>query len=133
LYEEPRTRFAATFVGARNVIELPVRDGRITFGRAFDVAAPMDANGRALAFFRPEDVMVFDDGAQGEPATIELKVFLGPTTRLHLRSTMGVEGVTYQADVASRAAERFTLGDRVLVRIEPEHVRSFPAPAPGST
>ena len=40
LYETPATQFSATFVGSRNALELPVRDGRVSLGEAFSVRAP---------------------------------------------------------------------------------------------
>jgi len=126
LYEEPDTPFAATFVGARNALELPVVSGRVRLGAAFDVSAPGPAQTRALAFFRPEDVVVEDAATAGQPATIDLKVFLGSTTRLHLRTVLDTGSYLYQADVPSRLAQRFEQGDIVSVVVDPAHVRTFP-------
>jgi len=130
LYAEPRTEFAATFVGARNVLELPVDGGRIRFGAAFDVSAPAGANGRALAFFRPEDVSVAADRMAGHPATVELKVFLGSSTRLHLRSDLDDLVYRYQADIPSRMAQGIAQGEAVTVAVYPQNVRVFPATDP---
>ena len=131
LYDAPGTRFAAGFVGSRNAIELPVRDGLVAFGGAFVVPAPPGAIDRALAFFRPEDVIVSAADRQGQPAVIDMKVFLGASTRLHLRSQLEGGLVTLEADVASRQAQRFGQGDAVAVSVDPDHVTTFPvAPRP---
>jgi len=130
LYEEPRTEFAATFVGARNVLELPVAGGRVRFGAAFDVSAPVGSNGHALAFFRPEDVVVAHDRVAGQHAMVELKVFLGSSTRLHLRSDLDDVVYRYQADIPSRLAQGIAQGEAVIVAIDPRTVRVFPATDP---
>ncbi len=127
LYEEPATQFSATFVGSRNALELPVKGGRLGLGAAFQVAAPAGSNGHAIAFFRPEDVHVGTPADPGHPATVELKIFLGPTTRLHLVSDLEGTSARLYADVPSRSASRFAEGDAVTVRVDPAFVRAFPS------
>jgi putative spermidine/putrescine transport system ATP-binding protein len=138
LYDVPATQFAATFVGSRNAVELPVRDGRIAIPGAFDIAAPDGAVGRAIAFFRPEDVRVNEradsgngngsgDGhGPGMPARVELKVFLGSTTRLHLVGENGAGPISLYSDVPSRSARSIDQGSLVSVEIDPDHVQAFP-------
>ncbi len=127
LYEQPATQFSATFVGSRNALELPVRQGRLGLGAAFEVPAPAGSNGHAIAFFRPEDVHVGTAADGGHPATVELKIFLGPTTRLHLVSDVDGTAARLYADLPSRGAAGFAEGDRVSVRVDPAFVRAFPA------
>src|SRR5581483_6372765 len=83
LYDSPATRFTAGFVGSRNALELPVRDGVVALGSAFRVPAPAGSSGAVLAFFRPEDVEMSADGG-GQPATVEARTYHGQLTRLHL-------------------------------------------------
>jgi putative spermidine/putrescine transport system ATP-binding protein len=126
LYESPATSFSATFVGSRNALELPVRDRRVKFGDAFDVPAPDGSGERAMVFFRPEDVRVGTNGT-GEPATVEVRIFLGATTRLHLVADVeGTEARLY-ADLPSREAAPFDVGQRLSVKIDPRDVRAFSA------
>jgi putative spermidine/putrescine transport system ATP-binding protein len=154
LYDRPGTRFAATFVGSRNAVELPVAGGRVRLGDAFDVSAPdvsapdaaapeaaapdaaaPDAAARVIAFFRPEDVVLTPD--VGQPATVEVRLFLGATTRLDLATEMDggrgvVRGVVrLSADLPSRDAASVRVGDRVRFRVDPALVRVFAVdPAP---
>jgi putative spermidine/putrescine transport system ATP-binding protein len=129
VYEAPATRFAASFVGSRNSIELPVRDGRIALGRLFDVAAPRGVNGRVVCFVAPEDVSVAPDrgdaaDSRAQRATIVGTTFHGATTRLQL--ALAIEpSVTLFADLPSRAAAGYRPGTAVTVRVEPGHVSAF--------
>jgi putative spermidine/putrescine transport system ATP-binding protein len=127
LYEEPVTEFAATFVGSRNAVELPVTAGRVRLPGAFDVAAPSGANGRAICFFRPEDVEIVDPPEAGHTALLEMKVYLGATTRLLLRTELGVEQLTLHADAPSRRVQGLAEGSRVTFRVASDHVRAFAA------
>ena len=133
LYDLPATHFAATFVGSRNAVELPVRDGRVAMPGVFDIPAPEGANGHAVAFFRPEDVVVSettgpsnDGGRPGMLARVELKVFLGSTTRLHLIGENGSSSISLYSDMPSRSARSIGEGSVVHVAIDPELVHAFP-------
>jgi putative spermidine/putrescine transport system ATP-binding protein len=126
LYEQPSTHFSATFVGSRNALELPVTKGHLRLGDAFDVPAPADATDRAVAFFRPEDVEISTNGA-GHPVTLEMKIFLGSMTRLHLLIDVNGGHARFYADLPSRQALTFEPGTRLSVRVDPAHVRTFTA------
>jgi putative spermidine/putrescine transport system ATP-binding protein len=137
LYDLPTTQFTAMFVGSRNAVELPVRNGRISIPGAFEIAAPDGADAKAIAFFRPEDVRVSErvngksgpgDGghAPGMAARVELKVFLGSTTRLHLVGENGAGQISLYSDVPSRDARSIEEGSVVGVQIDPDLVQAFP-------
>ena len=127
LYEAPSTRFSAAFVGSRNAVELPVRDGWIRLGDAFRVQAPAGSDGAALVFFRPEDVEILVNGrGEGHPATVEVKTFLGSITRLHLLADVDGRQARFQADMPSRQALPLEPGAAVRIRIDPAGVRVFP-------
>lgn len=122
IYERPASRFAATFVGSRNALELPVGPDRmVRWGDAFAVPAPQAANGKVLAVFRPEDVRITENA--GIAASVDLVVFLGATSRVYLT----VDGHTLHVDLPSRRAAAFLPGQRVNVAIAPEAVRVFAA------
>jgi putative spermidine/putrescine transport system ATP-binding protein len=128
IYDAPTTQFSARFVGSRNALDLPVRRGRIGIPGSFDIAAPDGANGHALAFFRPEDVRVdSSEGGRGMEARVELKVFLGATTRLHLRGETDGQPITILGDLPSRQARLIEQGEMVRVDVDPDHVQAFPA------
>jgi putative spermidine/putrescine transport system ATP-binding protein len=127
LYDTPSTQFSATFVGSRNAVELAVHDGHIGIPGAFRIAAPEGSNGHALAFFRPEDVQISPAaGVAGMEARVELKVFLGATTRLHLVGEADGQPIALFGDLPSRQARLIDEGETVRVDIAPEHVQAFP-------
>ncbi|WP_197379131.1 ABC transporter ATP-binding protein [Mycolicibacterium mengxianglii] len=120
IYERPASRFAATFVGSRNALELPVGPDRVVrWGAAFAVTAPDGANGKALAVFRPEDVRI--SGQDGMAGTVDVVLFLGATSRIYLT----VDGHTLHADLPSRTAAQFQPGQSVGVTVAPADVRVF--------
>jgi len=129
LYEEPRTEFAATFVGSRNAVELPVTGGRVRLPGAFDIAAPSGSNGRAICFFRPEDVEIAEEHGPGLAAWLEMKVYLGSTTRLLLRAEHASGELSLHADAPSRRVQGLDEGSRLTFRVDPAHVRAFPVEA----
>jgi putative spermidine/putrescine transport system ATP-binding protein len=124
LYDAPATRFSAAFVGNRNALELPVTSGKVRLGEAFEAPAPAEANGRALVFFRPEDIEL---GVGSQPATVEARVFQGLLTRLHL--VVEAEGATTRlfADLPTRQAAAIATGETVMIRVNPQGVRVFAA------
>jgi putative spermidine/putrescine transport system ATP-binding protein len=136
LYESPATRFSAMFVGGRNALELPVVDGRVALDGVFTVPSPAGASERVVAFFRPEDVEIAPNGV-GRPAVVEVKIFLGAVTRLHLLTEVAGRQARFYADLPSRQAMAYEPGAKVTVRIDPANVRIFSldddgAPAPGA-
>jgi putative spermidine/putrescine transport system ATP-binding protein len=126
IYGEPASLFSATFVGGRNALMLPVVDGRVRLGAAFDFAAPAGANGRAMALIAPEDVVISGPTESGLPATISGRTFHGAITRILLAADVDGTAVPLSADVPSRAAAELVDRAKVVVRIAPDHVRLFP-------
>jgi putative spermidine/putrescine transport system ATP-binding protein len=120
IYERPATSTAALFVGARNALDLPVRDRRVRWGDAFEVPVDHGAD-RALAVFRPEDVRLSSNG--GVMGTVEVSVFLGSVTRLHL----DVDGTRVAMDLPTRDAVGITAGQRVSLTVPADAVRVFAA------
>jgi putative spermidine/putrescine transport system ATP-binding protein len=132
LYDRPATRFAATFVGSRNAAELAIVDGRVRLGTAFEVAVPGGAS-RAVAFFRPEDVQLTPEASGpaggsegGQPAAIEVRLFLGATTRFDLATEVDGVVARLSADVPTRVTGALGVGDHVRFRVAPELVQVFP-------
>jgi putative spermidine/putrescine transport system ATP-binding protein len=126
LYEDPATKFSASFIGNRNALELPVFEGRVRLGGALDVAAPSPAPASAIVFFRPEDVEFSQNGV-GHPATVESKIFQGAVTRLHLIVEADPHVGRFYADLPSRQAAVLERGSTVRVYVKPENARVFPA------
>jgi putative spermidine/putrescine transport system ATP-binding protein len=127
VYRQPASLFGATFVGGRNALKLPVVDGRVRLGAAFDLAAPVASNGHAMALIAPEDVAIAGPTENGLPATVSGRTFHGAVTRLALTAEVNGETVAISVDVPSRAAAAIADHATVVVRIAPDHVRLFPA------
>ena len=123
IYDAPSTRFSAGFVGNRNTMELPVRNGRAGVGDLFDVPAP--PGDRVVAFFRPEDVQISANG-HGERVTVENKMFQGLLSRLYLAAELNGEPIRFYADLATRDVAALEPGAALRVFINPDHVRVFP-------
>lgn len=128
IYDAPATRFSAGFVGNRNAMELPNRDGRARVGDLFDVPAP--PGDRVVAFFRPEDVQISANG-HGEDVTVENKMFQGLLSRLYLAAEVDGEPVRFYADLATRDVAVLEPGAALRVFIDPVHVRVFPIEGDG--
>jgi putative spermidine/putrescine transport system ATP-binding protein len=124
LYDGPATRFSAGFVGNRNVIELLVEQGEVALGQAFRAPAP-PGSGRAIAFFRPEDVRLSSNG--GQEATVESVMFGGMLTRIYLTMATESDAARLYADLPSRQALDLRPGTTVRIAIDPADVRVFPA------
>lgn len=127
LYEQPTSTFSAGFVGSRNAVPVAIRSGSASLGDAFTIDADRVAGSRAIAYFRPEDVQIGRQGEPGLPASVELAVFLGATTRLHIGADLDGTPVRFHADLPSREASTLPPGAPITVRVDPRHVRLFAA------
>ncbi len=131
IYGSPETEFSASFVGNRNAVEIPVRDGRVALGTLFEVAAPVGSNGRVVGFFAPENVHIRpraegDAHADGQAAVVESVTFHGAVTRLHLAADAEGRQMRIYADLPSRDAARYEIGSEVTLRVEARDVSCFP-------
>ncbi len=125
IWERPASRVAALFVGARNALELPVApDRRMRWGGAFEVDAPAAATARALAVFRASEGARVEGG--GVVVTVEVRAFLGATTRLQVASG---NGDVVAVEVPSSGAARLGEGTVVRLRVDPARVQVFPVDA----
>jgi putative spermidine/putrescine transport system ATP-binding protein len=126
LYDAPATRFSAGFVGNRNALELPARDGRVALGNLFDVPAPLGE--RVVAFFRPEDVRLSQNG-RAEPVMVESRMFQGQISRLYLVAEIEGQAVRFYADLPTREVGGLEPGATARVCVDTDAVRVFPADA----
>jgi putative spermidine/putrescine transport system ATP-binding protein len=126
IYDAPATRFSAAFVGNRNALELPAREGRVCLGEAFAVTSSQVINGRVLAFFRPEDVEL-NENDHGQTATVENMIFQGLLTRLYLATESDGQPARFYADIPSRRAAALEPGSAIRFYINPSYVHIFPA------
>ena len=125
LYEKPTSEFSAGFIGHRNALDLPVRDGRVRLCGTSVPASSLDTP-RALVFLRPEDVHRTEAGA-GRHARVETRIFEGRTTRFYLKVEDEEGALDLKADWPSRDVEGLAAGDTVHVSVDPRDVHVFPA------
>ncbi|MCW6509453.1 ABC transporter ATP-binding protein [Lichenifustis flavocetrariae] len=124
LYETPTTAFSASFIGNRNALNLPVRDGRIRLCGTIEIATALTTP-RALVFVRSEDVRRSND-ASGQAATIENRIFEGSTTRFYLTIPTDDGPLHVKADWPSRETDELRSGDTINVVIDPRDAHVFP-------
>jgi putative spermidine/putrescine transport system ATP-binding protein len=109
IYDTPASPFTARFVGARTVLDLPSQ----VLGRA-DWCRPLLGDlppSSLVVAFRPEDAQLDPAGA---PGVVEVRTFLGSSTRLQIRLD---GGPAIAVDVTSLDGDQIGEGDRVTVRV----------------
>ncbi|MCF7762932.1 MAG: ABC transporter ATP-binding protein [Verrucomicrobia bacterium] len=134
IYERPRSRFAARFLGACNLVDAVVRargpgglQVETSFGLMNAAAAPSLALGegaRCTLAIRPERVE-WGLGIEGErgnqfSAVVEERSYTGPRTHIWVRSGAGRFQIALPSHAANRAA--LGIGEEVLWRVPPESV-----------
>ncbi len=132
LYSRPTTAGAATFVGGRNLLHLPVDgDRRVRLaGRPLDVVVTDPTNSMVLVTFLPEDVVLRmgDTTAPwGSEGHVVLRTFLGATTRLQI----ALDDDVITADLPTRDLDGVEVGDRVSVTVRPDSLAVFGASLSG--
>ncbi len=98
LYERPRTRFAAAFLGDANIFSGPVREGGIAaVGTVLRTNDPLPPDGTpATVAVRPEKMVLLPAGAASPegnsfPATVRETIYAGATSTFLLRGPGDVE------------------------------------------
>jgi iron(III) transport system ATP-binding protein len=136
IYETPRNRFVADFVGTTNFVDGQVADGtdgryrvRTALGEFSAHSADALSSGDAVALsIRPEDIQLFEqtpaeqDGANVCEGTVQTRVFLGECVDFEIQ----VGGQTLFA--RSHPSLRTAVGHRIHLRLNPEKCIALPAP-----
>ncbi|MDQ0509141.1 ABC transporter ATP-binding protein [Ancylobacter amanitiformis] len=127
VYERPRTRFAAEFLGDTNFFTGTVADGRVSLrnGMRIATASPLPANGAPVTLaVRPEKITVATRDAAPED---------GLTNRVEgaiIASLYSGTALTYEVDAAgqrfkifaqNRDARPLARGDEVTLSWSPDH------------
>lgn len=140
IYVNPHTVFAATFVGTSNqfhgVVESP-NEGLCQAGNHTLHVMPlanMQKGNRVLIMVRPEEVTlqaeedaVNANGTRNSIAGyIELRTFLGPFTRFHVKVT---DEMSLTADIPSQQARGYFVGQHVALSFPREACQVLPLDA----
>jgi len=133
IYNHPRQRFVADFIGSTNflfaeVLSTAGRNARLklTSGKEVNVELPEDMvpNGRVTAVVRPEySMLIAESGGEGElQGMLENIVYLGTDTHYYVRlpdETMFVSRRQNQLE----DTEAFRVGQQVSVAFKPNSVQ----------
>ena len=117
LYANPATPFVAEFVGLNNRIPAEVSDGAARILNVIIPTLPGSVTGQGVALVRPESVTVTP--APGGAASVAAVAFLGPISRV---SVTLADGTLAVAQIASAQAQRLSVGQPVVVGIDPAPV-----------
>jgi iron(III) transport system ATP-binding protein len=126
IYDRPRSKFVARFIGSSNVIKGKGLDGaRIDFA-----GTPLRCTGGKIiagastpVSIRPHDIVISATQRQGEnvvPATVVRQVFLGGTRDYMVEAKDGT-----QLRVITAAGENIPQGSAVWLQLPPERCRAL--------
>jgi len=130
IYERPRSRFVANFLGASNLMSVRVIDaeaGRVKMADGVELGVDPDAleasEGEILVGIRPEKIRLAMPGDSDLPRnSLEVVVtdasFIGVATQYLVRTSTGAE---LSAVAQNVGAHRYSPGDHVLATWEPGH------------
>jgi putative spermidine/putrescine transport system ATP-binding protein len=129
VYERPRTRFVAQFMGRCNFIPVEaIEHDRVAVlrgGKRIETANA-DPGARVLAV-RPHNLVVAD-AASGNSFSGRLvrSLYLGPIVHL----TIDADGFQLQVDAPSERAGGYGVGDDITVQVDPKNARLIAEDAP---
>jgi spermidine/putrescine transport system ATP-binding protein len=121
IYQQPRSRFVAAFMGEVNIFTLEPRDGGLALGE-IGVMLPGGAAPRPGAFLvlRPEHLRLLGPGEEA-PVSFAAEIFndyiLGSRTQFHAR----VAGHTLVGEVAALAGSQPRPGTQARLGFDPAH------------
>ncbi|MEU4225563.1 ABC transporter ATP-binding protein [Nonomuraea sp. NPDC026600] len=143
VYRRPATRFVAQFIGAANVLEGTVADGRLDVdGILLDPGPlPLRPGGRAVVAIRPERIRLStpgqatdgqgadDQGAsgqgtdgQGVAGTVGYRAFAGDAWHVEVRLANGRTLTVHVADTGANSADPPGAGSAVVAHWDPADV-----------
>ncbi len=142
VYSNPRTVFAASFVGSSNQFQGTLTSASQGLCQVYSYLLHVPATtslrdgDSVLVLVRPEEVNL-QQAEEGEDASanhsdnhiagvIELRTFLGPFTRFHVRIN---DSTTLTADIPSQSARDFYVAQHVILSFPPDSCQVLPLDA----
>ena len=127
IYEAPRNRFVADFIGETNFLDVEIvgrghgtTDVRLPGGAVVAATGTGPDVGKAHVSVRPERLTL---AARGELAcTVEALIYLGTDTQYRVRLDNGT-GLVVRTQNAHDARHEYTPGDAAALKIDPNAVR----------
>ncbi|MCR9125349.1 MAG: ABC transporter ATP-binding protein [Rhodobacteraceae bacterium] len=127
IYEAPRNRFVADFIGETNLIDADIVGGtethprvRIAGGIEMDVAGVAGGARSACISIRPERITLSHDGRL--PCVVDKLVYLGTDTHYHVRLGDGTPMIVRRQNGGSDATA-FRPGDTAGVTFDPAAIK----------
>jgi spermidine/putrescine transport system ATP-binding protein len=128
IYERPRNRFVANFIGETNLLDVRIeesRDGhalcRLAGGATLlaEPADERDVSGSGHVSIRPERLSLVppDEGPDSLVGVVERLIYLGTDTQYRVRLEDGSE-LSVRAQNAHDAGVPFSAGDRAAVKVD---------------
>ena len=146
IYSNPRTVFAATFVGASNTftgVLTSAAEGLCQVANQILHVLPskqLRDGAKVLVLVRPEEVVLREHSDTADTSlcdignaiagNIELRTFLGPFTRFHVRID---EDTVLTADVPSQLTRNFFVAQNVVLSFAPSACQVLPLDAVAAT
>ncbi|NVN84882.1 MAG: ABC transporter ATP-binding protein [Rhodopseudomonas sp.] len=121
IYFKPQSRFVAEFVGAANIVEAPVADGRLMLPGGVLPLAEGDTHPAAVAMIRPETIAIVAAEGAALTGTIDSISFIGDRQRVIVG---GASDKPLTIDAPNTVA--VTIGDRVGLSVAPDAIRLLP-------
>ncbi len=123
IYEKPRTEFVAHFIGATNIFEGVLSEGRISLpeGPSFPVSS--DQSGTIKFTVRPEKMVLTTQEMEGRvslPVTVVDEIFQGTNTSWLVEYRGRKFTVVEQNSKFVEEAGRFSRGDRAVLSWNPK-------------
>jgi len=132
VYQRPRNRFVAQFIGTANLFagELSYHDGQsqltLPDGTVLACRAEGHGAGPVDVVVRPEHVLLLPpDAGTGLLVEVVESVYLGQSSRLHLRTADGVAVIA----VLQRQGAAFSPGDALRIHWQADHAWAMPRQA----
>lgn len=135
IYENPRSRFVADFIGETNFLSGKVMDSegdrvQILVDEALPISvqhdAPITRDRYVTLAVRPEKIMLYPADIDKEhciPARIEDVIYLGTDTRFVVRLTPSSTLVVRRQNLQQERFNTSVIGQMVKVKLAPENIR----------
>lgn len=128
VYRRPATRFVAQFIGAANVLEGTVADGRLDVDGILLDPGPLRLRqgDRAVVAIRPERIRLTTDGqgpdGRGVAGTVGYRAFAGDAWHVEVRLANGRTLTVQVADTGANSADPPGAGSAVVAHWDPADV-----------
>ncbi|HUR02077.1 MAG TPA: ABC transporter ATP-binding protein [Nonomuraea sp.] len=139
VYRRPATRFVAQFIGAANVLEGTVADGRFDVdGILLDPGPlPLRPGDRAVVAIRPERIRLSTHGqgagGRGVAGTVGYRAFAGDAWHVEVRLANGRTLTVQVADTGANSADPPGAGSAVVAHWDPADVIVLDTGSDGDT